>query len=146
MKVRKPIRGSRYLTGERPLNQGIQLYAEEDGTIVIPTILDERHEGPPNCVHGGFSASLIDEAMGGAVWHAGYKVVAVHLDFDLRLAVPLGEEVTVRGRVERVEGRKVYTSGEITLADGRVAVEGSGIFVEAPQLFAGDASFGNIFS
>ena len=133
------------MTGAPPENQGIQLYAEDDGTIVIPVMLDQRHEGPPGYVHGGFSAALIDEAMGGAVWHAGLQVVAVKLDFNLRAPVPLGVEVTVRGRVDRIEGRKVFATGEITLPDGQIAVDGQGIFVEAPHLFKGDVYFGSAF-
>lgn len=138
MSDKVPISGSRFLTGQPPIGMGLKFYPDEEKGVIAPVILDERHEGPPHHVHGGFSAALIDEAMGAAAWRAGYHVVAVHISFDLRAPLPLGVEVTVRGWVERVEGRKVFTKGTITLPDGRLAVEGEGIFVQAPQMFNED--------
>jgi hypothetical protein len=38
----------------------------------------------------------------------------------------------VVGRVERVEGRKAFTSGVILLPDDTAAVEATGIYVEVP--------------
>lgn len=133
--------GSHFMTGEPPIGMGFTFYVDEDQSIVADLLLDERHEGPPNHVHGGFSAALLDEVMGTAVWQAGFQVVAVNIEFDLRAPVPLGQTVTVRGWVEQKEGRKVYTRGTLTLADGRVAVAGRGLFIEAPHLFEGDNKF-----
>jgi uncharacterized protein (TIGR00369 family) len=132
---RKPLTGSRFICGAPPINVGLQLYLEPDKHVTAKIILDEHREGPPKHVHGGASAALIDEVMGAAVWNSGYQVVAAHLSFDYKRPVPLGEEITIKGYVERVEGKKVFTTGKITLSNGDVAVEGHGIFVEAPHLF-----------
>ena len=69
--------------------------------------------------------------MGAAAWHWGDPVVAANLNFDYRAPVPLDTPITISGRVERGEGRKVFTSGEITLPGGVVAVEGTGLWVTA---------------
>jgi uncharacterized protein (TIGR00369 family) len=139
----KQINGSRFITGEQPVGMGFVFYGDSPSSLMATVTLDERHEGPPQHGHGGFSSALIDEAMGGAVWRAGYRVVAANLNINFRLPVPLGMEVTVRGWVERVEGRKVFAAGNISLADGRVAVEGTGLFIEAPELFRGSSHFEN---
>jgi acyl-coenzyme A thioesterase PaaI-like protein len=136
--------GSRFMTAPIPDGLGIQFYAEGE-SVVAPVTLNERYEGPPQHVHGGFSAAFLDELMGTAVWRAGYQVVAVNIQFNLRLPVPLGVEILGRGWVERVEGRKVFTKGDILLPDGQVAVEGAGIFVEAAHLFPSDTRFTRIF-
>jgi acyl-coenzyme A thioesterase PaaI-like protein len=102
--------------------------------VIGRVILDDSKQGPPGHAHGGSLATLLDEAMGASAWFAGYRVVAVNLNIDLKLAVPLHVEVVLRGRVERKEGRKVFTTGELLLPDGRVAIEGRGVFIEAPQL------------
>lgn len=139
----KRIGGSPYIMNEQPGGFGAKFYAADDG-IIGKVIIDDTKMGPPGHAHGGSVATLIDEAMGGSAWFAGYRVVAVSLTFSLKLAVPLGVEVTLRGRVERKEGRKVFTTGELLLPDGRVAAQGTGVFVEAPQL-VGDAGDFNPF-
>jgi acyl-coenzyme A thioesterase PaaI-like protein len=119
---------------------GLEFFLEADGVVVSVLTPELRHEGPPGHMHGGFSVSLLDEAMGAAVWRAGYQVVSVNLATDFRAPVPIGEEITVRGRIDRIEGGKIHTVGDITLPDGRVAVEGRGLWIEMPEMFK-DADF-----
>ncbi|MCC6804210.1 MAG: PaaI family thioesterase [Anaerolineae bacterium] len=124
---------------------GGQFYAEDDGSVMANLVIDSRHEGPPGFAHGGTLASLLDEAMGAAVWYSGVRVAAVHLSIDYKRAVPLGVQARVVGQVEQREGRKVFTTGAILLPDGAVAVSARGIFVEAPQIFP-EGGLGFIFS
>ena len=44
--------------------------------------------------------------------------------------VPLGQPLTITGRVTGREGRKVFTEGALRLAGGVVAVAGRGVYVE----------------
>ena len=74
-------------------------------------------EGPPGFAHGGSVAAVLDEALGGAAWLAGHPVVVARLSVDMREMVPLGTDATVRARVERVDGRKIYTRAELTDGD-----------------------------
>lgn len=131
------IGGSPLIMNPQPGGFGARFYAEgADGEakVIGKVVVDATKEGPPGHVHGGALATLVDEAMGASAWYSGLRVVAVSLTFSLRLAVPLGVEITMRGRVTGRDGRKVFTSGELLLPDGRVAVEGTGVFVEAPHL------------
>lgn len=134
MDERHRIGGSPFLVNDPPGGFGMKLYADGTSGVTGRVSIDRSKEGPPGHAHGGSLATLIDEVMGASAWHSGHRVVAVSLTFSLRQAVPLEIEITLRGRVERKEGRKVYTTGELILPDGRVAVEGTGIFVEAPHL------------
>lgn len=109
-----------------------RFYVESERSVQAKLVFRLEQEGPPGHVHGGLSATLLDEAMGIAVWEMGRQVVSVNLNVTYKRAVPLGVEVTVTGRVERFEGRKAFTSGTIVLPDGAVAVEATGVFVEAP--------------
>lgn len=91
-------------------------------------------QGPPGHVHGGAVAALLDEAMGFSAWMMGYRVVAAHIEVDFREMVPLGSVATLEARVERVEGREVYVGTRLELADGRLAAESQGLFLElAPK-------------
>lgn len=129
-----PVSGSLYVGGSKPCGFGAQFYANDAGEISATLTLDIEKQGPPGHAHGGSLATLLDEAMGIAAWYGGHRVLAVNLTIDFRRAVPLHETITVRGWIERAEGRKVYTSGELTLPDGTVAVEATGLFVTAPQI------------
>lgn len=119
---------------ENPHGIGIQWYICEDKSIFGEITLTEHQQGPPGHAHGGASAALLDEAMGLAVWTAGYAVVAVNLSVDFLRPVPLGVPIAVSGRVDRRDGRAIYAEGEIRLPDGTVAVVGRGVYVEAPHL------------
>jgi len=92
-------------------------------------------QGPPGHAHGGASASVIDEAMGASVWQSGYRALLAHYELDYKLPVPLNTPVRVEARVERVDGRKVYARGRLLLANGEVAVEGSGLYLHIPGFF-----------
>lgn len=117
---------------------GAQFTLEDDGSVSATWRIGTAQAGPPAHAHGGALATLLDEAMGAAAWLAGYRVLAVHLSFDYKQPVPVDLPIRIRARVDRQEGRKVFTSGTITLPDDTVAVTGAGIFVEAPHLI-GDA-------
>lgn len=120
---------------ENPHSLGVTWYARDDGTIFTSLTFTEAQQGPPGYVHGGASAAVLDEAMGAAVWRAGFSAVAVNLNVDFRRPVPLHEPVFVEARLSDRDGRAIPARGELRLADGTVAVVARGIYVEAPQLF-----------
>lgn len=120
---------------------GAAFHLQDDGTAAADFTIREAHGGPPGYAHGGVLATLIDEAMGTANWFAGNRGVSVHLSFDYNRPVPIGATIYITGKVERREGRKVFTSGMVVLDDGTAAVNGSGIFVDAPQLLENKTGF-----
>jgi acyl-coenzyme A thioesterase PaaI-like protein len=92
-------------------------------------------QGPPGHAHGGASAAVIDEAMGASVWQSGYRSLLAHYELDYKLPVPLNTPVRVEAWVEKVDGRKIYARGHLLLADGRVAVTGTGLYLHIPGFF-----------
>lgn len=131
----KPIGGTDFITKAPPDGFGMRLYVHENGAISGTIAIRHDKQGPPGHVHGGALIALLDEAMGAAAWYAGHQSVAVHLSFDLKHAVPLDVEITVCGEIQSKEGRKIWTTSRIILPDGRVAVEGRGLFLETPHFF-----------
>lgn len=98
-------------------------------------ILSEAQQGPPGYAHGGASAAILDEAMGLVVWAAGHKVAAVNIEINYHKPLPLNQPLALEARITQVDERKIFSTGEIKLADSTVAVSGRGIYVVAPQLF-----------
>jgi uncharacterized protein (TIGR00369 family) len=120
---------------------GAQLSVMDDGSVVAQFVMGEAQEGPPGYSHGGALAALLDETMGACAWAAGYQVVAAHLDFDYQRPVPIGTSIRAEARIERVEGRKVFTASSVLLPNGETAVAGTGVFVVAPHFFTHGAGF-----
>ncbi|RIK20081.1 MAG: hypothetical protein DCC53_11630 [Chloroflexi bacterium] len=101
----------------------------ETGRTTGKLVFDPSKMGPPGHAHGGAVVTVLDEAMGAAAWASNLTVLAVNLNADLRISVPIGVEITVVGHVERIEGRKVYTAASLILPDGRVAATSRGLFL-----------------
>jgi uncharacterized protein (TIGR00369 family) len=118
-----------------PHGMGITWLDAGDGRILADFVLDEKFQGPRAHVHGGASAAILDEAIGVAIWRAGYNVAVVHLSVTYRKALPLGVPLHLEAQMTHKQGRKLYGQGKIALPDGQIAVEAEGIYVEAPHLF-----------
>ena len=98
----------------------------------------EIHQGYPGRLHGGLATGILDETMGRAVNSGNAEGepttwgVAVELSTRFRQPVPLGVELTARGRIGTRRRRLFEGSGEIYLPDGSVAVSATGRFIRLP--------------
>jgi acyl-coenzyme A thioesterase PaaI-like protein len=136
MKRKLPEHGWCFVCGsENPHSIGITMWVDDDGILTSEFILNDAQQGPPNLAHGGASAAILDEAMGLVVWAAGLEVAAVNLEIKYQKPLPLHQPLRVEARITQKDGHKVFSAGEIKLADGMTAVSGRGIYVVAPQLF-----------
>ena len=118
-------------------------YLAEDGTVIGLATAREVHQSYPYCVHGGVSASLLDDAMGRAIksvepdrWSVTVEMTTVY-----KRPVPYGEPLIVTGRLTQ-DGEKIYeTCGEIILPDGTVAVTATGkYFKMSPERLAANGA------
>jgi uncharacterized protein (TIGR00369 family) len=93
-----------------------------------------EHQGYPGRLHGGVAATLLDETIGRAISISdpGAWGVTVELTVRYRKPVPLDEEVRAIARITSDNGRLFEGTGEIRLADGRVAVEAAGKYLRLP--------------
>jgi uncharacterized protein (TIGR00369 family) len=136
MKRQIPYHGCCFVCGnDNPHSIGLTWFLDDDKTLSAEFTFTEAQQGPPGHAHGGASAAVLDEAMGLVVWAAGYKVAAVNIEINYHKPVPLNQVVTLDARITQMDERKIFSAGEIKLADSTVAVSGSGIYVVAPQLF-----------
>ncbi len=136
MKRQLPYHGWCFVCGnENPHGIGITMFVDDDGVLTSEFTLNKAHQGPPGHTHGGASAAILDETMGLVVWAAGHQVAAANLEINYHKPLPLDQPLKVEARIIQVEERKIFSTGEIQLADSTVAVSGRGIYVIAPQLF-----------
>ncbi|MFI6812016.1 PaaI family thioesterase [Nonomuraea sp. NPDC050328] len=87
------------------------------------------HEGPPDGVHGGISAMILDHLLGQAVAHAGFAGMTGTLTLRYLRLVPYGRPLLATAEHTRSEGRKTWAEGRLALPDGTPLVEASGLFI-----------------
>jgi uncharacterized protein (TIGR00369 family) len=120
--------------GTLPLNTiaqtlGYDVAEVESGRVVVTLIPNDTHLNPSGTVHGGLAATLLDSAMGLAIWSTLEKGLGqTTLEFKISLIRPImpgmgviRAEATVLNR-----GRRVGTAeGRITDERGRMLAHGT---------------------
>ncbi|HEY3478619.1 MAG TPA: PaaI family thioesterase, partial [Streptomyces sp.] len=79
--------------------------------------LGAAHEGPPNRVHGGWVAAVLDHVLGRATAAAGYPGMTASLTIDYLRGTPYAVPLTAEGRLERRDGRKLHATGVLRAGD-----------------------------
>lgn len=101
-------------------------------TIVGEAVFGAAYEGPPGCVHGGFVAAAFDEVLGAAQSFSGQPGMTGTLTIRYRSPTPLHEQLRFTATFDRVEGRKVFTSGTIHVGD-RLCAEAQAVFISVGE-------------
>jgi hypothetical protein len=91
------------------------------------------YNGPPDCVHGGVIAEILDELLGCVCVTNGLGGFTGTLTVVYRSTTPLSQPLTLRGWHDRSEGRKVFAKGTIHHGD-TLCVEAEGIFIRSALL------------
>jgi acyl-coenzyme A thioesterase PaaI-like protein len=87
-------------------------------------------EGPPESVHGGAIAAVLDEAMGAVCWMNGHPVVGARITINYLHMTPLGFSGRVESWIEQIERRKIFIRSRLSDESGRVHAEGEALFIE----------------
>ena|SRR5271157_795895 len=108
----------------------LEFFLADDGSVVCPTTIPNNFEGPPDFVHGGIIATLLDEAMSKSVRALGLTSLTSQLEIAYHYPVHSGKPIRLEGRRVRSEGRKHWTEARILSHRGHVLAEGKGLFIE----------------
>jgi acyl-coenzyme A thioesterase PaaI-like protein len=103
-------------------------YFPEEKRVVSSILFNEAYQGPPACVHGGFVAALLDEALGRTRHLTDRNCVTGSLLVTYRRPTPVNVLLTVDARITGMHERKMIVRGEIH-ANGEVTAVGEGTFV-----------------
>jgi acyl-coenzyme A thioesterase PaaI-like protein len=120
-----------------PLNAiaSVVSLSSSDSEVVAEVVYGDAYEGPPGHLHGGFVAAIFDEVLGFAQALSGAPGMTGKLEITYRSPTPLHTTLRVVGRFDRVEGRKIFTSGTIHAGD-RLCAEARGLFISVrPERF-----------
>lgn len=118
-----------------PLAPPIKVRFDDDNNVVGTCTYGAAYEGPPGCLHGGFIAAGFDEVLGFAQAFSGHPGMTGNLNISYRSPTPLFQEVRFVGRLDRIDGRKIYASATLSAGD-RLCAEAQGLFISLkPAVF-----------
>lgn len=101
----------------------------KDGeTLLGRGVFDSQYCGPPEAVHGGHVAALMDELLGVTGVVTGYGGFTGTLTVRYEATTPLDEELFLKGWVQDVEERKVIICGELRTKK-TICARAEGIFI-----------------
>jgi uncharacterized protein (TIGR00369 family) len=111
--------------GTLPLNTiaqtlGYDVAEVESGRVVVTLVPNDTHLNPSGTVHGGLAATLLDSAMGLAIWSTLEKGLGqTTLEFKISLIRP----ITPGMGVIRTEGTVLNRGRRVGTAEGRITDE-----------------------
>ena len=91
--------------------------------------LGPKTAGPPGHVHGGCLAAILDEMMGSTAWHFSLRVVAAKIEVEFLKMAPVKQNYQIRGRIIKIEGRKVFVQAEL-FGRKTLYAKSTGLFVQ----------------
>ncbi len=95
--------------------------------------LDGVYVGPPDLVQGGVIALLFDDIMGSVLVINNCGAMTGTLEVRYEKPTPIAKELSWMGKIEKIEGRKIYVSAELWEEETRTATA-KGIFVKVEML------------
>jgi uncharacterized protein (TIGR00369 family) len=113
---------------ENPI--GLHMHFEPDVEGVRAELtLPAEFQGWKSVAHGGIVMALLDEGMAHAAGHAGHRGMTASANVRFRKPVPIGEPLTVSGKVAWQRRNVLGVEAVIFDASGNALAEGEGKFV-----------------
>jgi len=113
---------------ENAIAPPVYLEATRDHGVTGGCTLGLIYQGPPGYAHGGVTALILDHVLGVANHAAGESGMTAQLTLRYRRPTPLFEPLTIASRQVSVDGRKIRTTGSISVA-GEECVIADGLFI-----------------
>ncbi len=128
--------GCFFCGGENPIGLKLEFLEteEEPRELVCRWRPGRLYRGLGRVLHGGIQSGLFDEIMG---WATHYLLrqsgVTGSLEVTFLSPVYVDDPLEVRCRIERIEGRQVHLSAEITNARQEVCTRATGTYILLDQ-------------
>ncbi|KYZ75557.1 thioesterase [Anaerosporomusa subterranea] len=107
---------------ENPI--GLHLtFSEENETYISTFTPGPEHQSYNGVLHGGIISTLLDEIMARYLYAKGQTAVTAKLEVRFRAPTPIGQPLTIRGRIVGQKGSMYEMAGSIALADGTITAE-----------------------
>jgi acyl-coenzyme A thioesterase PaaI-like protein len=121
---------------KNPVGLHLKFYETGPGEVEAQFEPPDHFQGYPDVLHGGITASALDEIVSRAAMtsdHLGFMFTA-KLEIRYRKPVPLGQTLTLKGKMLRKKGKLSFAEGQLLLADGSVGAEAEAILSDVPDM------------
>ena len=106
---------------------GLKLkFSYKDDEAVTKWIPKEEYQGWPGILHGGITATILDEVMAKVVEHKGIWAVTGEMNIKYVKKIEIGKELIARAWLEKQSPKIFYVKAEIQNKNGEVLAKGSG--------------------
>ena len=115
----------------------LRFYQTGPGEITVEHTVPETYQGYPGIVHGGVTASMLDEVLGRV--HMGSDpqepnfMYTAKLSVHYRKPVPTGVKLKIVGRAGKRKKRSAVSTGAIYGPDEELLAEAEAILVTVPE-------------
>lgn len=140
MKIKQPNSRHCFACGlENPIGLKLKFYQTADDEVTADYIAPENYQGYPGILHGGVTATILDEAVGRAFMGADPSnsqfVYTAELKIRYKKKVPIGKPLKIVGK----QVKRMRWTGESKAfmydQDGTLLVEATAILVDLPSEF-----------
>ena len=110
-----------------------KFYETDNKELIAIFTPHDKLQSYPGVLHGGISATILDETIGRAIMMYGGQStfgVTIELNVKYKKPVPLGVELKAIGRIVSDKGRIFEGTGELLLPNGEVAVSAEGKYMK----------------
>jgi uncharacterized protein (TIGR00369 family) len=118
---------------ENPIGLHLAFYTDAEGRCIARFRPQPQHQGYPGQLHGGIISTLLDETMGRVLTPRNVWAMTGRLEVTFRRPVPLDQELTVVSQLTRERSRAYEAHGTISLPDGTLLVESTGVYFRVPD-------------
>lgn len=136
-RLKQPNSRSCFVCGvENPVGLHLKFYETGPGEAEAHFEPPEHYQGYPGILHGGITASALDEIVGRAAMvedHSRFMFTA-KLELRYRQPVPLGQKLTLKGKLIRRRGKLAFAQGQLLLEDGSIGAEAEAVLSDVPGM------------
>ena len=117
---------------ENKLGLKASFYELDNNELVAIFKPVDEHQSYPERLHGGISATILDETLGRAITIEEETIwgVTAELNIKYKKPVPLDQELKVVAKITRNTNRMFEGEGKILLANGDIAVTATGKYIK----------------
>src|SRR5258708_13957648 len=121
LSIQQPNSAMCFVCGlENPAGLRLVFYETSPDEVMAAYTPPQQFQGYPGVLHGGIVASLLDEAGGRVVMIGNHRhfMLTAKMEIKYRRPTPLGQALTVHGRLVKRRGRPALAHAALRLAAG----------------------------
>jgi len=120
---------------KNPISLALKFKEVDENRVKAGFVPGENHQGYNGIIHGGLTATLLDEAMAHVIGFKGIKAFTAELNVRYRKAIEIGESLEIYGEYKSSKKSSIanvhYAQAEIFDKDGNLKAQAEAKFIEA---------------